>query len=556
MDARKVAQRYKLSSGVLWEKASEDLREFNQRYDEAQRIQEPLSVQDSLLLNDFAFRKRGTAPSFIGSGFYEWLSQCTLVSGDGHTGNPETHRPSGSLYLDVIDGKRPLSAALKGLDIYKNSLQRVVRETSPTSFNYQGFKVNNPEHMSEEVCLRLLEGVDYIVGLFKRRGMLSLLKDGVTAVHLLPKLAQVGWAGVYYTNSKVIGLSAAHLIGHRQYFGEFKAWFNDIFLHEFGHYVHLNYLTGDAKRAWDSAWDPVFEAKAKEEAIKQTFGTITQEEMTKFFDLLSGTNWEPVRVAKKLDDVARVKFAYWLRNPMLGGSLITEKQFRWTKRGLDTATFFRDPEKYIKEQTELAPGDEQYDWTLARRTRVFKERLGLGFSSPLAISPKVVEEMTKADPLLQKAVNEAIEQLGVVSEYSKTNEKEDFAETFVAFLDEPEKLTPTAKFRMQRALSLSGLYGKPVMRLAQKVAQRFEQASRSKKITLGYQAVDIRTGKPLSEIFSKREPARAVVKVLLSQGLNAGVRNVEAYVPSDWKRGDSLEPYVESEVLEALKYKK
>jgi hypothetical protein len=46
------------------------------------------------------------------------------------------------------------------------------------------------------------------------------------------------------------------------------------------------------------------------------------------------------------------------------------------------------------------------------------------------------------------------------------NEREDFAEAFVAFMIAPEKLTPEAKFRMQRALSLSGLYGKHVMHLA------------------------------------------------------------------------------------------
>jgi hypothetical protein len=64
-------------------------------------------------------------------------------------------------------------------------------------------------------------------------------------------------------------------------------------------------------------------------------------------------------------------------------------------------------------------------------------------------------------------VEEALEKLQIVSDYGKTNEKEDFAETFVAFVGAPEKLTDTSKFRMQRALSLSGLYGKPVMRLGE-----------------------------------------------------------------------------------------
>ena len=74
---------------------------------------------------------------------------------------------------------------------------------------------------------------------------------------------------------------------------------------------------------------------------------------------------------------------------------------------------------------------------------------------------------------MQKAVEEALAKLEIVSPYGKTNEKEDFAETFVAFVGAPEKLTPTATYRMKRTLSVSGLYGKPVMQLAKRVAERF-----------------------------------------------------------------------------------
>lgn len=67
---------------------------------------------------------------------------------------------------------------------------------------------------------------------------------------------------------------------------------------------------------------------------------------------------------------------------------------------------------------------------------------------------------------LKKALGEAKDKLGIVSDYGRTNEREDFAEAFVAFMIAPEKLTQEAKFRMQRALSLSGLYGKHVVHFA------------------------------------------------------------------------------------------
>ena len=66
-----------------------------------------------------------------------------------------------------------------------------------------------------------------------------------------------------------------------------------------------------------------------------------------------------------------------------------------------------------------------------------------------------------------------IDKLGIPTGYGQTNEKEDFAETWVGFMVNPSALSPTAKFRMQQALSLSGLYGKPVMRLARLVVQKF-----------------------------------------------------------------------------------
>jgi hypothetical protein len=59
----------------------------------------------------------------------------------------------------------------------------------------------------------------------------------------------------------------------------------------------------------------------------------------------------------------------------------------------------------------------------------------------------------------------AIDALDVTTQYSRTNEKEDFAESFVAFMADPGWLSKQAMFRMQRTLSLSGLYGKPVAKL-------------------------------------------------------------------------------------------
>ena len=81
-----------------------------------------------------------------------------------------------------------------------------------------------------------------------------------------------------------------------------------------------------------------------------------------------------------------------------------------------------------------------------------------------------------------KSINpQKIDQMDIPTEYGKTNQFEDFADTFVIFLTQPGRLTPTAKYRMQQVLSLSGFYGKPVKRLAHramvtKVANRYARA--------------------------------------------------------------------------------
>lgn len=77
--------------------------------------------------------------------------------------------------------------------------------------------------------------------------------------------------------------------------------------------------------------------------------------------------------------------------------------------------------------------------------------------------------------------------------------------------------------------------------------------SRSKKVRLGFVVVDTRTGEFLSEVSARRDPPRATAKRLYEGGReHVGVRTLEAHVPEGWKRGDSLEWYVEPDVLRLL----
>lgn len=466
--ARRVARRF-TAEADLWKLAQEDLRVFNQRYEEIHRLYQADNTEAiDKLLNDFAFRKNGTAPSFIGSDFYKWMSAAFRP---GDIDDPDALRPPGVLIMGIIDGETDISEFFILLDAYRDALQAVVDATAPAKFNYQGFAVENAQHLGDALSRRVLEGVDYVVAIFKKRGLDKLLTNEIRSIELAPKFEKA--LGYYYPSSKSIALSAAAVgLGT----GRFMKWVNEVFLHEFGHHVHMSYITGEARAVWDDAWTEVQE---KKEVIERAFKSITQAERKRYFDTLMATGWDPSRTAKKLGAVDRVKFGVWLRTPMFGDAIITDKQFRLTKSGLYMASFFQDTKAFMEKNrgvTDETP-DEDVKKEVAQVAKKMWERLGLDYSGAYPIPPAVVEEMSKADPAMQKTVDEALEKLQVVSDYGKTNEKEDFAETFVAFVGAPEKLTPTAKFRMQRALSISGLYGKPVMRLAHRVAWRFKAAN-------------------------------------------------------------------------------
>lgn len=123
-------------------------------------------------------------------------------------------------------------------------------------------------------------------------------------------------------------------------------------------------------------------------------------------------------------------------------------------------------QKHVEENQGVTPGTERFDQVLSRAWRQKQDKMGVLDSYSSYHHPVLTEEQVAEYAQGDSAVAQAIEALHVPTEYAKTNEREDFAESFVAFMSAPEKLSDVGKFRMQRALSMSGLYGKPLMRLA------------------------------------------------------------------------------------------
>jgi len=448
-----------------WEGAVLELREFQKRCDEAYRLTDVNSDEAQKLLGEFAFNKNGTAPTFGNAEFLKWF-RMAFVPMELDV-DPIPLKPNGAAVLMVADGKAPLSKFKEAVKLYADSIQDALDKAAPARFTYSGFPVWNNYRMGDAKCRKLLEGVDYLVALFKKRGLSHLFDESVSRIELVPDLSD-NTLGLYFSQSRHIVLS--YSMFKQSGPGRFMEWVREVLLHEFGHHLHLSILPKEARKVWDSGWD---EVKSKKEALELAFRTITRDERVRYYNALKQTSWDVARAAKKLSAVDRVKFGVWLRSPMTGDPLITDKQFRLTKQGQSIALYMTDPELFLKREYQLVPEDAEYErqnQTVAKR---IADKLGLSYSGTYGIPIAIVEEMVKADPTMSKAVDEALEKLEIVSPYGKTNEKEDFAETFVAFVDAPEKLTPTAKFRMQRALAISGLYGKPVMKLADRIVRRF-----------------------------------------------------------------------------------
>lgn len=463
--------------GSSFDAAMEVLKDFDARYKRLQQLRRSTANSDTeieefdRLLQEFALvnpSRWGAAPTFDGP-FLAWCSECFELAEIGHV--DEARQPAARLAMAVVNGEAEAEEFFVAFEAYKERIQRVLDACAPVKFRYQGFEIYNPEHMGELRCRHLLEGIDYVVALFKRRGVTSILRDTVSRVTLAPKLSGAGEGtahGLYSAHNREISLSAAAIGSGSTKF--LKHWVNEVFLHEVGHHVHMAYLSPGARQQWDSGWIDINRSK-------QLFRAISHPERVKFFELLTKGAWDVPGVARKLKGIQKIKFGAWLRSPMVGEPLITPKQFKLTKHGQEVFGFLRNPAAYMKDVYDVTAGDADFSVKLERKAKQTASKLGLAYAGDFSIPSAVIDEMVAADPAIAKAVDDAVAKLEIVSDYGKTNEKEDFAETFVAFMDAPEKLTPTAKFRMQRALSLSGLYGKQVMRLARRVLVRFDQAS-------------------------------------------------------------------------------
>jgi hypothetical protein len=517
--AFRVCQRYLQAKGkTLWDGISAEVGAFNKLYNQVQkwkRLRKPEKIIRSLeapqgmkILEDIAWGDDKAVPTSAAQNLGKWAiknkgsdwMRATFWQLRGEVSDsfdslrvaikyskPEELSP----LLRLLPPRDPktlkplLQAGIKYLDTYKQAIQDLLSEAGPIRFTYKGFKIHNPDRLIDSQLKKILGGVDYTLALFKQRGVEEALREGVKEVSI--RLARPSdktpsggeAAGWYHSRPRQIEMIADTIMASLSGARLMKDWITEVFLHEFGHHLHMSFLPPDAKAEWDRGWAPVEEAKeTREKRItdqvrEQT--SVTREERQKFFNLVKSQGWNPQKAGRKLKGFERIKFLTWLYKPLLNRIISVPTQVRLTPYGKEMFKFFADPEG-----TVLRDFPKEYGYTDARRkeererkTERFLDNLGLNDDFVLQ-TPNVGETIEKIRSE-DRSVEEAISALEVPTGYARTDVREDFAETFVAFIANPGALSDQATFRMQRALSLSGLYGKPVMRLAEDgeaIAQR------------------------------------------------------------------------------------
>ena len=398
---------------------------------------------------------------------------------------------------------------------YQDSLIVFVKEATryltpaPEKFTWKGLTVNNPIAVSEGVTKRALDALNEGMELLKRRGLEDALYASLKSINFVREGSKFKGqatgkdytsAGYYTEAAKTITLVISQ-VDADQNSRQIKRWFTEIFLHELGHHIHMSYITREAKEFWDSGWDFVNEAKRR--VAEQT--VVDLKDIAAYSKGLGTLKWDFQAYGRKLKGFDRAKYLVWL---FTSGISTTVTQVRLTKYGLYVQYFSRDHANnfmyddtealeealavyrdrgypllrglpdYVQDYMRDGGGPLDSEFREAVSDYMLKELGQEGFTIwtrfisklPLKIPVEIMDDLVKVDSGIHEAVQDAIEALGIPSDYGKENFLEDFAETFVLFVAAPDRLSSVARWRMGRTLGISEAGGKKVLRLSKKAA--------------------------------------------------------------------------------------
>jgi hypothetical protein len=108
-----------------------------------------------------------------------------------------------------------IKEVVDSVTVYVASLRDIIRQAGDTHFTYAGFKIENPERLPDLTVKRLLDGIDFVVSIFNKRGVKALLHLGVSKFVLLPTVRWGHAAGMYHPSSRSVEVAASDLLDDR-----------------------------------------------------------------------------------------------------------------------------------------------------------------------------------------------------------------------------------------------------------------------------------------------------------------------------------------------------
>ena len=450
----KLASMRRQSDESLWQGAVKALQDFQGAVKEIKSL-DLTTPEGKEALDRYRFLPSPLDIMGRGKGFLNWTK--IAFREEETAGLKEAPVVHGAKVTRVMDGDLDPDEYLLDIEILQDQLRSCLKKVGPVKFTYKGFTVVDDIRLGPAKTGKLLDAISFLIALFKKRGAEELFFAGVGSVYTE---YENSWAGRYQNYSKSIEIDVSTLEREGQV-KLWQDWAQEVFLHEFGHYIHMTYIKGEARAFWDGAWGGA-------KALRGKLERVGADELNQFYALLEKNAFDPARAVRQLRGVDKIKFTYWLRKSPMRDPLITPKQFRPTERGRDIFNALRDPEQYLKDTRDLSPGEPEYEATLKRVIRKKKEDL-IGFGEKgFSVAPDIVAEISEADPSIKRELDAFYQDLGTPTDYGRTDEMEDFAESFVLFMTAPEKLSDKALYRVKRTLWLSGFGGKPVVKLARR----------------------------------------------------------------------------------------
>jgi len=335
-------------------------------------------------------------------------------------------------------------------------------------FRYKGFRVA-AYNLTDSQIRMMLDAIDYAVALFKRRGMTDVIYSAISEVILIedPNL----WAaGTWRQRDRVLTLNASKLSGRGRLLNN---WVHEVFIHEVGHWVHMNYISREAKEFWDSGWSYIDEEKERFSKENLTKLAITPEDRKRYFEVFKESKGDLKAVKRKVSALDALKIHYLLAH-LYDYPLMTPKNFRLNGKGKEMMAFFKDPLDYFYNVLGYSEDDYTEEQAIKRGSKkilvsIFKIK-GYYEDISLTLHGEKADALIKEDKALHEKVIEEMKQaIGIPTDYGRIDFQEDFAETFVWFITDPSRLSDTARWRMGRTLGLSEATGKKVMRVARLV---------------------------------------------------------------------------------------